>query len=98
MVAGARTLGIDLAAQAKQTAICLLTWDERLATIESLAVGLDDVAILELVRTQEPAKVAIDAPFGWPGPFVAAVSQHASGGHWESRRHRRCACGQPISR
>jgi len=75
-----RTLGIDLAAQAKETAVCLLTWSDGRATIETLVVGVDDAAILELVRTEDPAKVAIDAPFGWPAPFVAAVSQHASGG------------------
>jgi predicted nuclease with RNAse H fold len=79
-----RTLGIDLAAQAKETAMCLLTWSEGRATIETLAVGVDDTAIVELVHAEDPAKVAIDAPFGWPAPFVAAVSQHASGGAWDA--------------
>ena len=79
-----RTLGIDLAAQAKQTAVCLLAWGEGQAAIETLALGVDDAAILELIRSEEPAKVAIDAPFGWPAPFVAAVSQHASGGEWQA--------------
>jgi Protein of unknown function (DUF429) len=78
------TLGIDLAAQAKQTAVCLLSWGNGQAAIETLALGVDDAAILELVRSEEPAKVAIDATFGWPAPFVAAVSQNASGGEWQA--------------
>jgi predicted nuclease with RNAse H fold len=84
MVETVHTLGIDLAAQAKQTAACLLMWGEGQAAIERLALGVDDAAILELIRSEEPAKVAIDAPFGWPAPFVAAVSQHASGGEWHA--------------
>ena len=84
MVETVHTLGIDLAAQAKQTAVCLLSWGKGQAAIERLALGVDDAAILELIRTEEPAKVAIDAPFGWPAPFVAAVSQHASGGEWHA--------------
>jgi hypothetical protein len=88
MAEGARTLGIDLAAQAKETAMCLLTWSEGRATIETLVVGVDDAAVLELVRTEEPAKIAIDAPFGWPAPFVAAVSRHASGGPWDAHAFR----------
>jgi Protein of unknown function (DUF429) len=84
MVETVHTLGIDLAAQAKQTAVCLLSWGKGQAAIERLALGVDDAAILELIRSEEPAKVAIDAPFGWPAPFVAAVvSTHpaASGRH-----------------
>jgi len=79
-----RTLGVDLSAQAKQTAVCLLTWDDGRATIDSLILGADDLALLELIRTENPTKVAIDAPFGWPAPFVAAISQHAAGAAWEA--------------
>jgi predicted RNase H-like nuclease len=78
------TLGIDLAAQPKHTAVCLLAWREERATIETLALGVDDATVVELVHTEDPAKVAIDAPFGWPAPFVTAVSQHASGGAWDA--------------
>lgn len=86
-----RTLGIDLAAQAKQTALCLLTWGEEQAAIETLVVGADDAAILELIRSEEPSKVAIDAPFGWPAMFVAAVTQHAAGGEWHAHARSRSA-------
>jgi hypothetical protein len=88
MGGGVQTLGVDLAAQPKETAVCLLTWSRGRATIGTLAVGAGDEAILELVRAEDPAKVAIDAPFGWPTPFVTAVSGHAAGEAWNARESR----------
>lgn len=86
MVVGhARTLGVDLAAQAKQTAVCVVSWEEGRATVGTLAVGADDVAIVDLIESEKPAKVAIDAPFGWPAPFVSAVTEHAAGAAWAER-------------
>lgn len=85
---GVKTIGVDLAAQPKETAVCLLTWRQRQATIGTLSVGAGDDAILELIRAANPAKVAIDAPFGWPAPFVTAVSQHAAGETWSARDSR----------
>jgi hypothetical protein len=82
MLAGAPTLGIDLAAQARQTAACIIDWRERPVTVRELALGLDDPAIVGIVKAHEPAKIAVDAPFGWPAPFVAAVSKHAAGEAW----------------
>jgi len=38
-----------------------------------LAAGLDDDALLALVAEHAPVKVAIDAPFGWPVPFLDAM-------------------------
>jgi predicted RNase H-like nuclease len=81
----APTLGIDLAAQAQQTAVCVVDWRGRPATVSELAIGFDTAAIVALVNAYEPAKIAVDAPFGWPAPFVAAVSQHAAGEAWEEQ-------------
>lgn len=81
----APTLGVDLASQSKQTAVCMVDWRHRPATIRELAIGLEDAAIIDLVDAFEPAKIAIDAPFGWPRPFVAAVSRHAAGKPWEGQ-------------
>jgi hypothetical protein len=54
------------------------------------AVGLDNGALLDLVETTSPTKVAIDAPFGGRCPFVEAVSGYAASGQWpapaETRR------------
>ena len=78
------TIGIDLAAQAKETAACVVDWGDARANLRSLALGLDDEALLELIAAQQPAKVAIDAPFGWPVPFVSAVSSYAAGAPWSA--------------
>jgi hypothetical protein len=104
VVGHVRTVGVDLAAQAKQTAVCLVSWDEGRGTIDTFAVGADNVAIVDLIESDKPAKVAIDAPFGWPAPFVSAVTEHAAGAAWAERatpelrlrttdlaRHRRAA-------
>jgi hypothetical protein len=50
-----------------------------------LAIGFDDAAIIDLVDGFEPAKIAIDAPFGSPSPFVAAVGRDAAGESWEGQ-------------
>jgi predicted RNase H-like nuclease len=84
------TVGVDLSAQPKETAACLLHWDDSCCRVARLAVGLDNDALLDLIETASPKKVAVDAPFGWPIPFVEAVSGYAASGHWpapeETRR------------
>jgi hypothetical protein len=42
--------------------------------------GLDDAALLELLAEAE--WTAIDAPFGWPEPMVAAVHAYLVEDHW----------------
>jgi len=66
-----RVIGIDLAAQPRKTAACVL--DGLDATI---ALGCDDEGLIALADGAE--KVAIDAPFGWPRPFVEALVAHRS--------------------
>lgn len=70
-----RVLGIDLAASPKNTAACLL--DGLAATLHD---GCDDDALVALAKQCD--KVAIDAPFGWPDPFVTAVVAHRDGRVW----------------
>jgi hypothetical protein len=45
--------------------------------------GCDDAALIEAMRGA--AKVGIDAPFGWPRPFVEAIVAHQRGGAWPGR-------------
>jgi hypothetical protein len=78
------TIGIDLAAQAKDTAACVVDWGHAPAELRLLTLGLDDEALLELIATHQPTKVAIDAPFGWPAPFVSAISSYAAGAPWSA--------------
>ena len=68
------TLGVDLAAQARKTAVCLIRWATNKATVESLEVGVTDDRLLELFPQAE--KVGIDVPFGWPDSFVKAICAH----------------------
>ena len=64
-----RTLGIDLASQPEQTAACLIAWEPDRAVVEDVESGLDDAALEALVAQAD--LTGIDAPFGWPAPFVA---------------------------
>lgn len=69
-------MGIDLAAQAKDTAACVLRWPsirEGSISVLELTASQSDEDLLTLIREHRPEKVAIDAPFGWPDDFVAAV-------------------------
>lgn len=74
-------LGIDLAAQPKKTYACVLSAEDgRLAA--EFHHRCDDRQVLALAEGQE--KVAIDAPFGWPGEFVEAIAAHRRGEPWPS--------------
>jgi Protein of unknown function (DUF429) len=82
-----RTLGIDLSANPKLTAACLISWERGRGEVEELAIGgerkggLKDGDLLDLAQRSD--KVAIDSPFGWPAEFVLAVSEWAQpGGTW----------------
>lgn len=78
------SIGIDLAAQPKSTAACVLEWTSTPAGLRALRGGLDDSEIVDLVRHYGAAKVAIDAPFGWPRPFVSALAAHDRGERWSA--------------
>jgi predicted nuclease with RNAse H fold len=75
-----RTLGVDLAAQPKGTAVCFIDWATSSATVESLEVGVTDSRLLELLPRAE--KVGIDVPLGWPDLFVNAVCAHRDFQPW----------------
>ncbi|MDA0178825.1 DUF429 domain-containing protein [Solirubrobacter phytolaccae] len=78
------TLGIDLASQPRNTALCEITWDAGAATVTQLQLGaLDDETLRRAIR-DDHAKVGIDAPFGWPAAFVAALTGHERFERWPS--------------
>jgi hypothetical protein len=89
------TLGIDLASQPANTALCVIAWDVGTAEVRALARSTWNGTPLhdKLLSTAacglwgidgtdgwgsagRPVKVAIDAPFGWPEPFVRAIEAH----------------------
>ncbi len=83
-----RTLGIDLASQAKETGVCLIDWATTPATFVNLGAGaLDDARLLELMTDPEVGKVGVDAPFAWPLAFVDAVATYRDHGTWLGLAH-----------
>lgn len=89
------TLGVDLASQPMNTALCVVAWGKHSAEVRALARGkwngtpIHDKMLSTAARglwglegaggwgdEGRPAKVAIDAPFGWPEPFVDALRAH----------------------
>jgi hypothetical protein len=90
------TLGIDLAAQTKNTAACSISWGEGNPELLLLARGTDrEGATLDdkWISTRAAGlrdddlggrvtKVGIDAPFGWPVPFLDAMEALRSGSGW----------------
>jgi predicted nuclease with RNAse H fold len=71
------TVGVDLAAEPKITAVALIDWTAAGAVVRALDVGADDSRIIQAVAGA--AKVGIDCPLGWPAPFVAFISSHHDG-------------------
>jgi hypothetical protein len=85
------TLGIDLASQPKNTALCWIGWEPGRAWVAGLLKGVDDDGVTplddELLISAmsrpwrgfpAPSKVAIDAPLGWPVDFVRGVGDLAA--------------------
>jgi predicted nuclease with RNAse H fold len=83
------TLGIDLSAQPRETACCVLAWRSDSAELVDLAAGFDDAAIVSLVKTHAPVMIAIDSPFGWPLPFTRAMTAFSESGEWPDTPDRR---------
>lgn len=77
------SVGIDLAAQNKNTAACAIEWRPGAATAQAPIFGLEGEDLEWLVKECAPAQaVGIDAPFGWPDHAVQALTSWARSGHW----------------
>jgi hypothetical protein len=90
------TMGIDLAAQPENTAVCLLAWPgggppELLTLVRGCSEEgspLADGWLSAIATGQggehpgEITKVGIDDPFGWPVPFLDALAAHRDGPVW----------------
>jgi len=68
------TVGVDLAAEARRTAVAVVEWDAGQAMVIRARSGADDDVILDAMANA--AKVGIDCPLGWPDDFVAFISRH----------------------
>lgn len=72
------TVGIDLSAEPKSTAIACIDWTEHVAGVSDLHVGASDELVLHWMHHPD-GSVGIDCPFGWPAAFVDLVHAHTSG-------------------
>lgn len=72
-----RIVGIDLAAQAPKTGLCVLAEDGGRVRAERLTLGADDPTLLE--ATRGAAKIGMDAPLGWPDDFLEFLEAQRTG-------------------
>ena len=77
-----RTLGIDLASQPGDTSACLIEWRSDGPRISFVEERLTDEHLVDLITRRDVDRVAIDAPFGWPSPFVDAIRAWRDDGSW----------------
>jgi hypothetical protein len=71
------TVGIDLAARARRTAVCRAEWPDDGEVRVEFVVPRSDEDLLALVRAAD--KTGLDCPLGWPSSFVATVLAHHRG-------------------
>jgi predicted nuclease with RNAse H fold len=71
------TAGVDLAAEARGTAIAVIRWSGSGAQVTSMLEVANDADVLAVAR--EADKVGVDCPFGWPIEFVRMVHDHERG-------------------
>lgn len=74
------TLGIDLASQNRDTAMCAIQWVSGRALVQRPQENVGDEEILRAMSAAD--WVGIDAPFGWPAQMTQAVHDFAHGGAW----------------
>ncbi|MFC7451425.1 DUF429 domain-containing protein [Rhodococcus daqingensis] len=72
-----RTVGVDLAAEPRKTAVAVIAWSGGAARVENLWLGVGNAEIVEAVRGSE--RTGIDSPFGWPEAFVRFLTEHDTG-------------------
>jgi predicted nuclease with RNAse H fold len=75
-----KTVGIDLATQDKDTALCVVHWSGGRADVEAPTVGHNDDELLDALDDCDRA--GVDAPFGWPQAFADAVAAHQAHEDW----------------
>jgi predicted nuclease with RNAse H fold len=71
-----RTVGVDLAASPKKSAIAVVDWSAGHAVVEQLVLDQSDAQIVGHIMAAD--KAGIDCPLGWPEPFVDFLIAHRS--------------------
>lgn len=70
-----RTAGVDLAADARRTALAVIAWTPGRARVERLSVGVKDEEIVDAALGV--TRIGIDCALGWPDAFIEFVKAHA---------------------
>jgi hypothetical protein len=78
----ARTLGIDLSADDRKTAACLVTWSGGGAKVSMPEWRLTNADLR--ARAGQADWIGIDAPFSWPVAFREELARHADEGGWNA--------------
>jgi hypothetical protein len=74
------SIGIDLACEPHDTALCKIIWGERNPKVQIIPdLGLKGIE--KEIEGKMP--VGIDAPFGWPLEFVNAMARSGRGENWQ---------------
>ena len=73
------TIGVDLAAEPKGTAVAGIEWADERAQLVSLVLGATDDDIVEASSSAD--KIGIDCALGWPNKFVDFVVNHRTFNH-----------------
>ncbi|WP_091420496.1 DUF429 domain-containing protein [Arthrobacter sp. OV608] len=69
-----RTLGVDLAAATKKTAVAVIEWGHGSARLAHLALNVADQEIVELFGATD--MTGIDCPVGWPQALIPFLTGH----------------------
>jgi hypothetical protein len=72
-----RTVGVDLSAEPKKTAVAVVEWSPGEALVSSVDLAQTDEDIA--AACEHAHKVGIDCPLGWPEPFIDFVTAHRDG-------------------
>ena len=68
------TVGVDLGAEPKRTAVATLEWSDDRAVVQSIRLGATDETIIGVSRSA--TAIGIDCPLGWPVEFVDFLVAH----------------------
>lgn len=69
-----KTLGVDLAAAARKTAVAVIEWSGGSARLVHLGLDVGDQDIVDLFGTTD--MTGVDCPVGWPDALVPFLSGH----------------------
>jgi predicted nuclease with RNAse H fold len=69
-----RTLGVDLAAATRKTAVAVLAWGGGTARLEYLALDVGDEEIVRLFV--DSSMTGVDCPVGWPDALLPFLAGH----------------------